>query len=54
MHLTLKFSHQEVKETLGLDAFDDHDCVILILTGNLKEEYDGSPIRGQDYIRIQK
>ena len=54
LDLTLKFSHQKVKETLGLDAFEDRDIVILILTGNLMEEFNGSPIRGQDCIRIQK
>jgi hypothetical protein len=52
LDLTLKFSRQEVKETLGLDAFSDRDVVILILTGNLMEEFNGSPIRGQDCIVI--
>ncbi len=54
LDLTLKFNRQEVVETLGLGAFEDGDCVILILTGNLMEEFNGSPIRGQDCIRIQE
>jgi len=53
LDLTLKFKAQEVTQTLGLDAFSDGDVVILILTGNLMEEFDGTPIRGQDCIVIR-
>ena len=52
LDLTLKFKAQEVIETLGLDAFSDGDVVTIVLTGNLKEEYDGTAIIGQDYIII--
>jgi hypothetical protein len=52
LDLTLKFKAQEVIATLGLDAFSDRDVIILMLTGNLKEEYNGSPIRGQDCVII--
>jgi hypothetical protein len=52
LDLTLKFKTQEVIATLGLDAFDDRDVVILMLTGNLKAEFDGTAIHGQDYIWI--
>ncbi len=52
LDLTLKFKAQEVIETLGLDAFSDRDVVVLILTGNLKEEHGGTPIQGQDCIVI--
>ena len=53
LDLSLKFKAEEVIETLGLDAFSDGDVVILILTGNLKEEHGGTPIQGQDCIVIQ-
>ena len=52
LDLTLKFKTQEVIETLCLDAFCDRDVVILILTGNIMEEYDGTAIRGQDCMWI--
>ena len=52
LDLTLKFQAQEVIETLGLDACNDGDVVTIILTGNLKAEYDGTAIVGQDYIVI--
>ena len=52
LDLSLKFKTQEAKATLGLDAFNDRDVVVLSLTGNLKEEYGGTPIQGQDCIVI--
>jgi hypothetical protein len=52
LDLTLKFKTQEVIETLGLDAFSDGDVIILMLTGNLKAEFGGTPIHGQDYVWI--
>jgi hypothetical protein len=54
LDLTLKFKAQEVIQTLGLDAFSDGDVVILMLTGNIKAEFDGTPIQGQDCVRILK
>jgi hypothetical protein len=53
LDLTLKFKTQEVIQTLGLDAFSDGDTVILMLTGNLMEEFNGTPIHGQDCIVIR-
>jgi len=59
LDLTLKFKTQELVATLGLNAFKG-EVIVLILTGNLKEEDGGTPIRGQDcvwilkYVRIQK
>ncbi len=52
LDLMLKFKTQEVITTLGLDAFGDGDVVILMLTGNLKAEFDGTAIHGKDYVWI--
>lgn len=54
LDLTLKFNAQDVINTLSLDDFTDRDVVALILEGNLKEEFDGTPIQGQDCIIILK
>lgn len=51
LDLTLKFSTQEVYTTLELGEFKGL-TIPLIITGNLYEEYDGTPIRGQDYVWI--
>ena len=53
MDLTLKFSTQELVILLGLDVFEKGP-IIIILTGNLKEEFGGTPILGQDYMIIVK
>lgn len=52
LDLTLKFKMQEVIETLGLDEFNDGDCVMLKLTGNLTEDFGSTPFSGEDVIRI--
>jgi hypothetical protein len=52
LDLTLKFKTQEVVTTLGLGEFDDGECVILKLTGNLKEEFEGTPFSGEDVVKI--
>ena len=52
MDLTLKFSEQEVISALG--DVSDGDCLVLHLTGNLKEEYGGSPFVGEDVVLILK
>lgn len=52
LDLTLKFKTQEVIDTLGLHDFSDREVVILMLTGNLMEEFDGTRIMGQDCIII--
>jgi len=51
LDLTLKFSTQEVRTTLGLDAFMNQK-IPLIITGNLKPEAGGTPLTGQDYVWI--
>jgi len=50
--LLLKFDTQEIVAALG--EVSDQDCVVLHLTGNLLEEYGGTPIFGDDIIRILK
>jgi len=50
MDLTLKFNMQEVVAALG--QVSDGDCIMLTLTGTLKEEYGGTPISGEDVVKI--
>jgi hypothetical protein len=50
--LTLKFDTQEIVAALG--AVNDGDNLVLHLTGNLKEEFGGTPISGQDVVLIIK
>jgi hypothetical protein len=50
--LSLKFKTQEIVSALG--DVDDKDVVVLHLTGNLKEEFGGTPISGQDVVLIIK
>ena len=52
LDLTLKFNVQEVVAALG--DLNDGDVLVLHLTGNLLEEYGGTPIAGEDVIRIIK
>jgi hypothetical protein len=47
----LKFNLQEVVASLG-DAVQDGACVVVELTGNLKESAGGTPIVGEDVMRI--
>jgi len=51
LDLTLKFRTQEVRTTLGLDAFEGQ-TIPLIITGNLKQAADGTPFAGKDYIWV--
>ena len=51
LDLTLKFDTQALVETLNL-AEAAGETIPLILTGNLKEEEGGTPIRGSDCIKI--
>jgi hypothetical protein len=48
--LTLKFTAQEVVAALG-DVMDG-DVLVLHLTGNLKEEFGGTPFFGEDVVLI--
>jgi hypothetical protein len=50
--LTLKFKMQEIVDALG--EVNDGDCVVLTLTGNLKEEFGGISIIGEDVVKIIK
>jgi len=52
LDLTLKFDTQEVVAALG--DVNDGDIIVLKLTGNLKEEFDGTPIVGEDVVVILK
>jgi hypothetical protein len=54
MDLTLKFKSQEVVIMLDLDQFNNGDCAVLVIKGNLKEEFGRTPIAGEDVIRIIK
>ena len=50
LDLTVKFKAQEVINALG--DVSDRDVLMLSLTGNLKEEFGGTPIAGEDVILI--
>ena len=50
--LSLKFDTREIVSVLG--AVNDGDIVVLNLTGNLKPEFGGTPISGQDVVCIIK
>jgi hypothetical protein len=50
LDLTFKYKSQEVVAALG--DFNDGDVLVLMLTGNLKEEYGGTPIEGMDVVVI--
>ena len=50
MDLTLKFEAQEIVAALG--DVNDGDEIVLHLIGNLKEEFSGTPIGGEDVVRI--
>jgi hypothetical protein len=52
MDLTFKFDSQEVVAALG--DVSDGECLVVELTGNLMEEYDGDPIVGEDVVLILK
>ncbi len=51
LDLTLKFDTQELAMDLSLEA-EVGNTIPLILTGNLKEEECGAPIRGSDCVRV--
>ena len=50
--LTLKFDTQEIVEALG--EVEDGEGLVLTLTGNLLEEFDETPIEGEDVVVILK
>ena len=52
LDLTLKFDIQEIVAALG--DVNDGDVIALTLTGNLYDEYNGTPIVGEDVVRILK
>ena len=50
--LTLKFDTQEI--VLALGEVEDGEAPLLTLTGNLMEEFGGTPIMGEDVVVILK
>jgi hypothetical protein len=52
LDLTLKFDTQEVVAALG--DVSDGDVLVLQLTGNLQEDFGGTPIVGEDVVVILK
>lgn len=52
MDLTLKFDKQAIVAALG--DVSDGQCLVLHLTGNLKEEFGGTAIVGEDVVWILK
>ena len=52
LDLVLMFDAQELVAALG--EVSDGDVLVLHLHGNLKEEYGGTPIAGEDVVRIIK
>jgi hypothetical protein len=52
--LMLRFDTQEVVNSLKLNSgFEFKEMVQLQITGNLKQEFGGTPIKGEDCIRWQ-
>jgi hypothetical protein len=51
MDLTLKFDTPELVEKLQLTDVAG-ETIALTLTGNLREEFGGTPIRGEDCARV--
>jgi len=49
--LTMKFDRQEVVAAL---EEEDGDCVLLTLTGSLKDDFGGIDIEGVDIVKIIK
>jgi hypothetical protein len=52
LDLNLKYDVQEIAAALG--SINDGEVLILTATGNLKEEFGGAPINGQDCVVILK
>ncbi len=52
LDLSLKFNNQDVMTAIG--TVTDGDCLMLELTGNLKEEFGGTSIAGEDVVLIRK
>jgi len=52
MDIVFHFDAQEVVAALG--EVSDEDCLVLEITGNLKEEFNGTPTIGEDVLRILK
>ena len=56
LDLVFHFDTQEVVAALvaALGEVNDEDCLVLEIIGNLKEEFGGTPIVGEDVVRILK
>ena len=53
LDLSLKFDMQEIMPAIGEDVVDG-EVIVLTLTGNLFEEFGGTPIKGEDVVIILK
>ena len=51
--LAFKFDFQELVQVLRLKEAPG-TTITLTITGNLKEEFGGTPFQGQDCIRVSK
>ena len=52
LDLVFHFDTQEVVAPVG--DVNDEDCLVLEIIGNLKEDFGGRPIVGEDVVRILK
>jgi hypothetical protein len=50
MDLTLKFRTQDIVSALGDGQTEG--CALFNLTGNLKQEYGGTPFQGEDVVKV--
>ena len=50
--LTLKLDARELIQALG--GIEDGDCLVVTITGNLKEEFGGTAVLGEDVVFIRK
>jgi hypothetical protein len=55
LDLTLKFENQEVLQALAAAgvSVDNGACLVIRLTGNLLDEYDGRAIEGEDVMLVR-
>ena len=51
LDLVLKFKIQELVEA-DLSSYTSGEMVVIILTGNLMEDFDGTPIHGMDFVMV--
>ncbi len=54
LDLVLKFNQQDIAGAIGINKVNDGETRVLKLSGNLKKEFGGSPIVGEDVVVIIK